>query len=182
MKIISGEYKGRSIEGFLIEGTRPTMDRVKESLFSMIQDYIKGSICLDLFAGSGNLGLEALSNGAQKCYFNDVNNKCCFFIKKNITKFNISQEKYEISNDDYQKCLKKFDANHKLNIIFLDPPYAKECLNDVITFICTNNLLANDGLIICEIANDYLNDNFNDLTVYKKRQYGDKLIIIFKKV
>ena len=71
MKVISGLLKGRNIEGFDIEGTRPTMDRVKESLFSSIQDYIPDAVCLDLFAGSGNLGFEAISNGCKYCYFND---------------------------------------------------------------------------------------------------------------
>ena len=74
MRVISGKYKGRNIMGFNVMGTRPTMDRVKESMFGMIQNNIKGSICLDLFAGSGSLGIEALSNGAQECYFIEKNN------------------------------------------------------------------------------------------------------------
>ena len=69
MRVISGKYKGKNIMGFNIMGTRPTMDRVKESMFGMIQNNIKNSVCLDLFAGSGSLGIEALSNGAKMCYF-----------------------------------------------------------------------------------------------------------------
>ena len=75
MKVISGILKGRNIKGYNIEGTRPTMDRVKESLFASINSYIKNSIVLDLFAGSGNLGIEAISNGANLCYF--VDDKHC---------------------------------------------------------------------------------------------------------
>ena len=75
MKVISGIYKGRNIEGFYVDGTRPTMDRVKESLFSTIQNYIKDSVVLDLFAGSGNLGIEALSEGAKEAYLVDYNKK-----------------------------------------------------------------------------------------------------------
>ena len=74
MRVISGFLKGRNIEGYNTIGTRPTMDRVKESLFGMIQDYIKDSICLDLFSGSGNLGIEAISQGAIFVYLNDFNN------------------------------------------------------------------------------------------------------------
>ena len=70
MRIISGKYKGRVLAGFDIDGTRPTMDRVKESLFAIIQKYLKDSIVLDLFAGSGSLGIEALSNGSKKCFKN----------------------------------------------------------------------------------------------------------------
>ena len=76
MKIISGTLKGRNIKGYNLEGTRPTMDRVKESLFAIIQNKIKDSIVLDLFSGSGNLGIEAISNGAKLCYFNDMNREC----------------------------------------------------------------------------------------------------------
>ena len=84
MRVISGKYKGKKIDGFDIEGTRPTQDRVKESLFGIIQNDIADSICLDLFAGSGNLGIEALSNGASECYFIDNNSKCIDIIKKNL--------------------------------------------------------------------------------------------------
>ena len=73
MKVISGILKGRNIKGYDIEGTRPTMDRVKESLFAMIQDDIRDSVVLDLFAGSGSLGIEAISNGAEYSYFVDNN-------------------------------------------------------------------------------------------------------------
>ena len=76
MKVISGKYKGRKLDGFDIDGTRPTMDRVKESLFAIIQNYISESIVLDLFAGSGNLGIEALSEGAKYAYLVDKNIKC----------------------------------------------------------------------------------------------------------
>ena len=85
MKIISGKYKGRKLDGFDIDGTRPTMDRVKESLFGTIQNYLDNSIVLDLFSGSGNLGIEALSEGASKAYLVDNNKKAIEIIKKNIT-------------------------------------------------------------------------------------------------
>ena len=83
MKIISGKYKGRVLEGFELKGTRPTMDRVKESLFAMIQNNILDSTVLDLFSGSGNLGIEALSEGAKFSYFVDSNKKACQTIKNN---------------------------------------------------------------------------------------------------
>ena len=91
MKIISGKYKGRNIIGFDIVGTRPTMDRVKESLFAMIQNYIDNSNCLDLFAGSGNLGLEAMSEGASACTFIDSNKVAVKTINENLAKLNIEE-------------------------------------------------------------------------------------------
>ncbi len=81
MRVISGKYKGKKLIGFDIDGTRPTMDRVKESLFGIIQNKIKDSIVLDLFAGSGSLGIEALSNGAKMCYFVDNNIELINIIK-----------------------------------------------------------------------------------------------------
>lgn len=120
MRIISGKYKGREIKGYNIEGTRPTMDRVKESLFASIQNYVKGSICLDLFAGSGGLGIEALSEGAQSCYFVDNNKIVIDALKKNLTSLKV-EEDYFLIKKDYVEALKTFDM--KFDIIFLDPPY-----------------------------------------------------------
>jgi 16S rRNA (guanine(966)-N(2))-methyltransferase RsmD len=181
MKIISGTLKGRTIDGFNIEGTRPTMDRVKESLFGMIQTYIKDSICLDLFTGSGNLAFEAISNGSRLCYFNDKNIKCINIVKKNIKNFNI-EDKTKVLNLDYNKCLDYLkDNNIKLDIIFLDPPYKNECLNDIIDKILVYDLLNNNGIIVCEVDKDYLNKDFSNLEIIKNRKYGDKFIIIYEK-
>ena len=91
MKIISGKYKGRNILGFDINGTRPTMDRVKESLFAIIQNYIKDSIVLDLFSGSGNLALESMSEGAKEIYLVDKNKKAYKTILDNLNNFNIKE-------------------------------------------------------------------------------------------
>ena len=103
MRIISGKYKGKKLNGFNIEGTRPTMDRVKESLFGMIQTYIPDSIVLDLFAGSGALGLEAVSNGAKECYLIDNNVEAIKSIKENSQNF---EETLNIIHIDYKKFLK----------------------------------------------------------------------------
>ena len=103
MRIISGKYKGKKLNGFNIEGTRPTMDRVKESLFGMIQTYIPDSIVLDLFAGSGALGLEAVSNGAKECYLIDNNIEAIKTIKENSQNF---EEQLNIIYIDYKKFLK----------------------------------------------------------------------------
>ena len=121
MRIISGFLKGRRIEGFHLEGTRPTMDRVKESLFAMIQEKVQNSICLDLFSGSGNLGLEAISQNASKVYFNDCNLKAIQTIKNNISSFHV-QNQSVVLHFPYQKAIQYLE-NVKFDIIFLDPPY-----------------------------------------------------------
>ena len=181
MKVISGFLKGRTIEGFSIEGTRPTMDRVKESLFATIQNYIDQAVVLDLFSGSGNLGIEAISNGSGFVYFNDVNKEAVKVINNNLEKFKI-KEKSRVLNLDYQKCLKILkDENIKFDIIFLDPPYDKKVLNDVISFVLENSMLNNNGLVICEVSEDYLN-NFDNLERIKEKKYGDKYVIIYKNI
>jgi len=179
VKIISGFLKGRTLKGHNIEGTRPTMDRVKESLFAMIQNDIADSIVLDLFAGSGNLGIESISNGSKLCYFNDINKECIKTININIKLFDI-QEKSIIINKTWSDCLKHLNnLNVKLDIIFLDPPYKMDCLNEVIDTIVSYNLLKEEGLIVCEVSNDYLND-FTMLDKIKMRKYGDKFIVIYR--
>ena len=108
MKIISGIYKGRTLEGHNISGTRPTMDRVKESLFAMIQNYIDNSTVLDLFSGSGNLGIEALSNGAKVAYLVDNNNIAIKTINSNINKLNVNNAK--VLKGDYKNILNNINT------------------------------------------------------------------------
>ena len=145
MRIISGKYKGKKLNGFNIEGTRPTMDRVKESLFGMIQTYIPDSIVLDLFAGSGALGLEAVSNGAKECYLIDNNIEAIKTIKENSQNF---EEQLNIIHIDYKKFLKTTDK--KFDIIFLDPPYKEKQLDTSLRIIEERGLLNENGIVICE--------------------------------
>ncbi len=178
MKIISGKYKGKTIKGFDIEGTRPTMDRVKESLFAMIQNYTSEATVLDLFSGTGNLGFEAISNGAKFCYFNDKNKRCTLYIEKIIDELNI-KDVSKVLNMDYNKALNYFIENNiKFDIIFLDPPYKMENLNEVIKTIYDNNLINKNGLIVCEIDTLYLDINY--LEKIKEKKYGNKYILIYK--
>lgn len=180
MRVISGSLKGRNILGFNIDGTRPTMDRVKESLFGSIQNNIYDSICLDLFAGSGSLGIEAISNGAEKCYFVDNNNEMIKILTKNIETFNIKNESV-IIKDDYTNALNNFkNEKIKFDIIFLDPPYKMHVLNDVMNYIIKNNLLNNNGIIVCEIDNEYLTE-IDGLELIKKKRYGTTYIYIYEK-
>lgn len=181
MKVISGFLKGRKINGFDIDGTRPTMDRVKESLFAMIGDYLLDSVCLDLYAGSGNLGIEALSNGAKYCYFVDCNRKAIEVLKENIKTFQLEQQSNILcTKDDF--ALKRFiQESNSFDLIFLDPPYQKDNLKYIMRQIDQTNLLQENGLAVCELTNLELLEEYNTLELYKRRQYGDKWIIIYQK-
>lgn len=180
MKIISGSLKGRVIDNYSIEGTRPTMDRVKESVFASIQSYINECIFLDLFSGTGNIGIEAISNGAKTCYFVDNNKKCIDTINSYIDKFNI-KDKSIVLHKEYNKALDYFINNNiKFDIIYLDPPYKTNYINNIISIITSNNLLNNNGIIIIENTNNSIIDN-KDLKIIKEKKYGNKYITIFKK-
>ena len=173
MRIISGKYKGKKLKGFNIEGTRPTMDRVKESLFGMIQTYIPGSIVLDLFAGSGALGLEAISNGAKKCYLIDNNQIAIQTIKDNSQNID---ENLKILKIDYKKFLKTTDET--FDIIFLDPPYKENQLDKSLRIIEERKLLNNGGIVICEYE---IGEPKTNLKLIKEKSYGPKKIKIFEK-
>ena len=181
MKVISGKYKGRNILGFDLDGTRPTMDRVKESLFGMIQNNIPNSICLDLFAGSGNLGIEALSEGASFCYFCDSNHKAVQTINSNLD--NIGIEDAKVLNMDYLKCLNYLhEEERNFDIIFLDPPYKTNYIEKALNKINELNLLKDDGIIVCE--SDSLDKIIypEEFKCVKDRQYGEKFVVILRKM
>ena len=176
LRVISGKYKGKNLIGFNIDGTRPTMDRVKESLFGIIQNKIKDSVVLDLFAGSGSLGIEAISNGASEAYFIDNNIELINIIKKNTSDM---KEKIHIMRSDYKTVLELLkNSNMKFNIIFLDPPYKLNLINDCLNKINEYNLLNKNGVIVCEYETENIqNDTFK---LIKEKKYGSKKIKIFE--
>lgn len=175
MRVISGKYKGRELRGFDIDGTRPTMDRVKESMFAMIQDKINGSVCLDLFAGSGALGIEAISNGSSKTYFVDNSKEAINILKYNLSKVD---DNYEIINNDYNKALKHFkDNNVKFDIVLLDPPYQKLYINKIITSIIDNELLNRNGIIVTEYEQERIDNEH--IKLLKEKKYGAKTVGIY---
>ncbi|MBQ9071782.1 MAG: 16S rRNA (guanine(966)-N(2))-methyltransferase RsmD [Bacilli bacterium] len=176
MRVISGKYKGKNLIGFDIDGTRPTMDRVKESLFGIIQNKIKGSVVLDLFAGSGSLGIEALSNGSIEAYFVDNNIELINIIKKNTKDMN---EKIHIMKSDYKNALELLkNSNIKFDIIFLDPPYKLNLITDCLEKIVKYDLLNEDGIIVCEYEDEEIKNE--KLTLIKDKKYGSKKIKIYQ--
>lgn len=176
MRVISGKYKGTFLDGFDIAGTRPTMDRVKESMFAMIQTKLKNSVCLDLFAGSGSLGIEALSNGAKYCYFVDNSTDIYKILKNNLSK--LSANNYQAIFKNYKQALKEFKNNNiKFDIIILDPPYKLNLINDIIQYISENDLLNKNGIIMCEYEDEILKDNL--FTLFKHKKYGSKNVSIY---
>lgn len=180
MRVISGKYKRSELKGFDIEGIRPTMDKVKESIFAMINEYLDDSVCLDLFAGTGSLGIEALSNGSKHVYFVDEMKSAINVIKSNVEKVKC-ENSATIILSDYTSSLKKIsDNNIKFDIIFIDPPYGKIKIKTVINKILEKNLLNDGGIIVCEYEDEDLEEKYASLNLIKYRKYGKTYISIYK--
>lgn len=182
MRVISGTLKGRKLEGYKVETTRPTMGRVKESMFASIQSNISSSIVLDLFCGTGSLGIEAISMNASRCYFVDNNREIIKYLNKNIANLNI-RDKSIVLEKDYLEALLHFKNNNiKFNIILVDAPYKMKVMEDIIEIVDKYNLLMNDGLLVLEFSFDKLKDNYHQLKLVKNKKYSDKYVYIYRKV
>ena len=147
MRIISGKSRGRKL--FAPDGldTRPTTDRVKESMFNLIIPYLPAKTVLDLFAGSGALGIEALSRGSEKCTFLDTDKAALLIIKKNLELARETENSDVLSMDALTYLTR---ANTKFDLIFLDPPYNKGLLTKALELIFEKNLLSDSGVIVAE--------------------------------
>ena len=145
MRIIAGKHRGRVLAEFRGMEIRPTSDRVKESLFQIIGDRLVGARVLDLFCGSGALGLESLSRGAKEAVFNDVSRESLAVLKKNLAAL---REEGQVMQSDYAACLMRMRG--KFDIIFCDPPYKMDCREDVLARIAAHDRLAAGGVVIWE--------------------------------
>ena len=176
------EYKEKNYLAYNIIGTRPTMNRVKESLFASIQNYIDNSIVLDLFCGTGSLGIEALSMGASRCYFVDNNKDILRYLNKNINNLGINSKSIIVSKD-YRDSLLYFKNNNiKFNIVLVDAPYKMEVMEEVIELVTKYDLLLDNGILLLEYSFDKLKDKYNNLELLKSKKYSDKYVNIYLKI
>ncbi|MFR9071078.1 MAG: 16S rRNA (guanine(966)-N(2))-methyltransferase RsmD, partial [Paraclostridium sp.] len=150
MRVISGKARGLKLNTPKNEDVRPTTDRVKESLFNIINGYIIDGEILDLFAGTGSLGIECLSRGANKCVFVDVSKTSIDIVKSNIKKARV-EDNAEILNIDYKSAIDKVkNKTYKFDIIFMDPPYYENMFMDALKKIDESDILKDDGIIVVE--------------------------------
>ena len=180
MRIISGKYRGKKIDIVGVDTTRETQDKIRGAIFNSIYPYMDNKkIGLDLFSGSGNLAIESLSRGAKFAYLVDNNNKAINIIKKNIN--NIGINNCKVINSNYKEALNYLiDNNIKIDIVFLDPPYKTNYIEESINIIIKNKMLNDKGLIICESDNIDKIVYPEELVCIKDKKYGDKYIIILK--
>ena len=179
MRVISGKARGiqlKTPEGML---TRPTSDRVKEACFSIIQFDLPGAKVLDLFGGTGQLGIEALSRGAQSAVFVDMAEKPCALIRENLKRAKLDSQAMVI-RADYMDYLKR--TKEKFDIIFLDPPYAEVFLENALNLITQIDILQTNGIIVTERPNGKeLPWEFEGFQRSRDYKYGNTLLTIYRK-
>ncbi len=180
MRIITGDFKGRKIEMPVGYDIRPTTEKVKEALFSIIGQDIYDAVVVDLFSGTGNLGLEALSRGAEKCIFCDNNRESIALIKRNIANCR-AEEWSEIIPGDYEKCLSRMaDRGEQADIFLLDPPYKKGLYENCFEMIDSLDLLKEGGTIVAEHKReDVFPEELSGFIKVKDRNYGTITLSIF---
>lgn len=173
MRIIAGKFRGTVIPSPKEEIVKPTLDRVKENIFNIIQFNVPSSFCLDLFCGSGALGLECVSRGAEKVYFVDNNKQNILSLKKFTEKLNIQNA--ELNSCDFYEGLKKFENEKlKFDLIFLDPPYDSTLAEVALQKIFKFGLLSPNGVVVWEHPTDTNQTKFKtkikDTRIYGKVQ------------
>lgn len=178
MRIIAGDFKGRKLLSPKGEDIRPTSDKVKEAVFSILFHDIEDAVCVDLFAGTGSLGIEAISRGAKHCYFADNSRDSIATVKQNV-KLCKCEDDATIMLSDGRQALGKI--REKIDILFLDPPYRYDSYEKIIGYAESLDLFTNNGIIIAEhSAKEMLPDKIGKLEKFKERKYGTTRITIYK--
>ena len=168
MRIISGKYRGKVLTSFEGKDVRPTIDRVKESIFNVIQFNVAGSRFVDLFAGTGSIGIEAISRGAKEVFFSDSALSSINIIKQNLKGI---EGDYKVQNRDYREALNSIQG--KVDFIFIDAPYKLDCMDEVIKIVLKKDLLAKDGYIIYEHDNEKEYSLPQEFFIEKTKVFGN---------
>jgi len=182
MRIISGEFKGRVIE--MPKGIRPTSDRVREALFEIFKGRIEGAGFLDLYCGSGAVGIEAFSRGAKSVAFVDNSAGCISVLKKNLTQLDIlGLSSLNIYNKDSIKAIEAFQARSmSFDVVFLDPPYYKDMARNTLMALSNYDILARNAIIVAELyKKEDLPEEAGRLKRIRTSRYGDTKLEFYKR-
>ncbi len=179
MRVVAGKYKGFILQSPKSSSSRPTDNKVKEAIFDMLYPFRKEYTALDLFSGTGQMGIEFLSRGAREVFFNERNSSTFSILKKNIEKVKASNA--TLDRLDFKKALKKYrDSEYSFDYIFLDPPYEGDLVEQSIKLILEYELLSDEGIIITESDRDLDFSYIRELTPIKVKSYGRKQVNIYK--
>lgn len=173
MRVISGRYRGMKLAQFSGYDVRPTSDRVKESLFDIISAYVADSDALDLFCGSGSLGIECLSRGARYVHFNDISKDSIALLNKNLAR--LKGGNFKVTSGDHLTCLSSLDR--PFGLIFLDPPYKSEAGAEALRVISEKKLLS--GIAVLERDRAFTGET-EGLEMFDERKYGKTYLSFFR--
>lgn len=178
MRIISGRFKGHRLVSFQADHIRPTTDRVKESLFNKWGAYVEEACVLDLFCGTGSLGLEALSRGAKKVDFVDSSEKSLRILKKNLEKLKVS-EGYQMHKCEALSFLKR--SPQAYDLILIDPPFTKSMADRVLSAVSQSSVLKEATLVAIESGTkEFIQDDYGPLKIYDRKEFGDKTLSLYE--
>lgn len=181
MRIISGSAKGKKLLSPVGMGTRPTLDRIKESIFNIIQNRTRDALVVDMFSGTGSLGLEAASRGATMCYLIDMGDTTFEMLQKNVDNLKFNDKCKCFKGDTYKYMQQFADEKIVFDLIFIDPPYAKDMIPPAIEIIATNSLLSKDGLIICKIdSSEEIYEGNHIIHLSDLRKYGNTTVLFYE--
>ena len=180
MRIIGGEYRSRVLTEFAGENVRPTSDRAREALFNILGVKVRGARVLDLFAGSGALGIESLSRGVAEAVFNDFSKDSVAIVKKNLTslKLGVNGDKAKVFNFDYSVFLD--GSCGKFDLIFIDPPYAEAYGERALEKIAQKGLLTENGIAVYERDRAFEGE-VEGLEKFDERKYGKAYLTFFRR-
>jgi len=182
MRVVSGDLRGRLIKPVPGKNTRPTLDKVKESVFNAIGQYFPGGLGLDLYAGSGNLGIEAISRGLNLCIFVDRDYSANQIIKENIKNLKIESKSEIYKMDAFTALTMLSNKSYQFDYVFIDPPYEKQKIDEILTLLEDLNLLNIEATVIVECSKETNTlENYKQLHYIKEYVYGITKIIIYQK-
>ncbi|MFD1862370.1 16S rRNA (guanine(966)-N(2))-methyltransferase RsmD [Planococcus chinensis] len=181
MRVVAGSVKGLPLKAVPGTSTRPTTDKVKESIFNMIGPFFDGGYALDLFAGSGGLGIEALSRGIDRAIFTDKDRKAIETIHANLEKTRLSGQA-EVFKADAERALKAMQKNGvQARLLFLDPPYHMEKAYGLMDKAAELGIMTDDSIVVCEHDRDVeLSSRTKYYERFKKELYGSTIISIYR--
>ncbi len=181
MRVIAGSAKGRQLKAVPGNSTRPTTDKIKEAIFNIIKPFVDGGSVLDLYAGTGGLGIEALSRGMSKAIFVDKDRKCVEIIKNNIDLCNFSEITEIYRNDSIRALNILIKRGIQFELIFIDPPYKMNNYEVVLKSLSDNNMISNQGIVVVEHdVKISLPSKIGVLTLIKNVDYGNTGVTIYK--
>ncbi len=182
MRVVAGERKGMPLKAIDGNTTRPTTDKVKESIFNMIGPFFEGGLALDLFAGSGGLGIEALSRGAERAIFIEKDNKAYATLQENIKKCRY-EDYAEVYRNDAMRAVKALIKRDEIVIdyLFVDPPYHKKEYYDLVEALVEAGKVAEKAIIMCEHSREIkLPDSYGAFQLVRQETYGGTIISIYR--